>query len=72
MLSAEGLSNEAIARQLKVTGTSVTYWQRRFSTDRLAGLQDLPKSGRPRTRGDDKIVSLLDKVLRQQPKAATH
>ena len=72
LLTAEGQSNQAIARQLKVTSASVTYWQRRFCTARLAGLQDLPKSGRPRTHGDDKIASLLNKVLRQRPKTATH
>ncbi|MDD2762798.1 MAG: IS630 family transposase [Opitutaceae bacterium] len=70
--SAKGESNQAIARQLKVSTPSVAYWRKRFSADRLAGLQDLPKSGRPRTHDDDKVAGLLKKVLQQQPKHATH
>lgn len=72
LLSADGANNQAIAHELKVSTASVTYWQKRFSADRLAGLQDLPKSGRPRTHDDDKIADLLNKVLQQRPKHATH
>ncbi len=71
-LSADGESNQSIARALKVSTASVTYWQKRFGTDRLAGLHDLPKAGRPRTHDDDRIADLLNKVLRQRPKQATH
>jgi transposase len=72
LLSADGESNQSIARALKVSTASVTYWQKRFGTDRLAGLYDLPKAGRPRTHDDDRIADLLNKVLRQRPKQATH
>jgi putative transposase len=72
LLSADGKSNQAIAHELKVSTASVTYWQKRFGTDRLTGLQDLPKSGRPRTHNDDKIAGLLNQVLQRRPKHATH
>lgn len=72
LLSAEGQSNQSIADELNVSVPSVSYWRKRFYTDRLAGLQDLPKSGRPRTHDDDKIAGLLRQVLGQQPKHATH
>ena len=72
LLSVEGVDNQTIARQLKVSVPSVSYWRKRFSGQGLAGLQDLPKSGRPRTHDDERIAGLLNKVLRQRPKHATH
>jgi len=72
LLSVDGQSNQAIARQLKVSTPSVAYWRKRFSEHGLAGLHDLPKAGRPRTHDDDKIAGLLKKVLQQRPKHATH
>lgn len=41
------LSNAAIARDLQVTVDTVRKWRRRFSQSGIAGLQDLPRSGRP-------------------------
>src|ERR1041385_9051212 len=59
LLSADGETNQAIARQLEVSEPSVAYWRKRFSEHGLAGLHDLPKSGRPRTHDDDRIAGLL-------------
>jgi transposase len=72
LLSAAGHSNLAIARHLRVSNPTVSYWRKRFSEDRLAGLYDLPKTGRPRTHDDERIAALLDRVLRRQPRNATH
>jgi transposase len=71
-MSADGVDNKAIAWQLKVSVPSVSYWRKRFSGHGLAGLQDLPKAGRPCTHDDDRIAGLLNKVLQQRPKHATH
>jgi transposase len=70
--SARGESVRAIARQVGVTAPVVTLWRRRFRRDRLAGLYDAPRSGRPRTHDDDEIARLLRTVLHQKPIAATH
>jgi len=72
LLSAGGQSNADIARQLDVSLPSVSYWRKRFSAHGLAGLQDLPKSGRRRTHDDEKVARLINQVLRQRPKHATH
>ncbi|HVP11004.1 MAG TPA: IS630 family transposase [Phycisphaerae bacterium] len=72
LLSADGHSNLAIARQLKVSDPTVSYWRKRFSEERLAGLYDLPRSGRPRTHDDERIAALLNRVLQRQPRHATH
>lgn len=46
-LAAAGLSNARIAQRLNVKVDTVRKWRGRFATDRLDGLTDLPRSGRP-------------------------
>ena len=48
LLAAEGWSNEAIARSLRTRREVVSLWRQRFFEDRLAGLEDHSRSGRPR------------------------
>ena len=45
---ADGQSNAAIAAQVDVHVDTVRKWRRRFCTERLAGLNDRPRTGRPR------------------------
>ncbi|MEW6248786.1 MAG: IS630 family transposase [Nitrospirota bacterium] len=71
LLSDDGLSNAAIARKLGVTNATVGKWRRRFVADRLAGLHDELRPGRPRTRTDEEIASLVQKTLRTNPTAST-
>jgi len=47
LLAAEGMSNTAIAEYLHVPREVVSRWRKRFFEQRLAGLDDLPRSGRP-------------------------
>ena len=48
LLAAEGQSISAIARSVGTCRARVGHWLRRFQEDRFEGLQDLPRSGRPR------------------------
>src|SRR5439155_26015041 len=48
LLAAEGWSNDAIARSLRTRREVVSLWRKRFFEERLAGLEDQPRSGRPR------------------------
>lgn len=48
LLAAEGRSNDAIATRLDTRREVVSQWRKRFFEDRLAGLDDHPRSGRPR------------------------
>lgn len=45
--AAEGLANRDIAAKLDVPRQIVSKWRKRFFEERLAGLQDRPRSGRP-------------------------
>jgi transposase len=48
LAAAAGNSNAAIAAQLGVCVGTVRKWRRRFAADRLAGLRDAARTGRPR------------------------
>jgi transposase len=41
-------TNERVAADLGCDSDTVSKWRRRYHRQRLAGLQDLPRSGRPR------------------------
>jgi transposase-like protein len=48
MLAADGLSNAEIAARVDTSPQVVWRWRKRFYEHRLKGLEDLPRSGRPR------------------------
>ena len=47
LLAAEGLPNDEIAARLDTPRQIVSKWRKRFYEQRLAGLLELPRSGRP-------------------------
>ena len=47
LLASQGLENKEIGKQLDLPRQIVSKWRKRFSEQRLAGLQDLPRQGRP-------------------------
>ena len=47
LLAAQGLRNDEIARRLDTRREVVSLWRRRFFEQRLAGLEELPRQGRP-------------------------
>jgi DNA-binding NarL/FixJ family response regulator len=49
LMAAEGLSNDEIARQLDTRRDVVSMWRKRFFIERLAGLEERARPGRPRT-----------------------
>ncbi len=48
LYAAEGLTNVEIARRLDTAPEVVAKWRRRFRQERMKGLQDRPRAGRPR------------------------
>jgi transposase len=49
LLAADGLGNDQIAVRLDCGRDVVSQWRKRFFEHRLAGLDDLPRRGRPPT-----------------------
>ena len=48
LLAAEGFANDEIARRLNTRREVVSMWRKRFFDQRLAGLEERPRPGRPR------------------------
>src|SRR5712691_2475281 len=48
LLAAEGQTNAEIARRLDCSLRTVSLWRKRFFEERLDGLGDRPRPGRPR------------------------
>ncbi len=48
LLAAEGKTNAEIARRLDCALRTVSLWRKRFFEQRLEGLADRPRPGRPR------------------------
>src|SRR5918998_2951882 len=64
LLAADGMASRAIAREVGCARGVVSRWRVRFAKDRLAGLADAPRSGKPRRYGEDadrRILALLDR-----------
>jgi transposase len=48
LLAAQGFSNKEIGRRLQLPRQIVSKWRKRFFEERLGGLQERPRRGRPR------------------------
>ncbi len=47
LLAADGMGNDQIAEKLDIPRKTVSKWRKRFYEERLAGLEDQPRPGRP-------------------------
>ena len=64
---AEGESNTRVAQRLAVSVPTVGKWRGRFAAERLDGLVDEPRPGRPRTVLDDQVEDVVVKALESAP-----
>jgi transposase len=69
---ADGLSNVEVARRLGLTRPTVGKWRSRFVRDRLEGLVDEPRPGRPPSITVDQIEDVVVATLEETPRNATH
>ena len=72
LAAAEGGSNTELSQRLGLAITTVRRWRNRFAEDRLDGLLDEPRPGRPRVVGDEQIKALITTTLETTPPDATH
>jgi transposase len=57
LLAADGESNTAIAEKVGVSRPTVIAWRDRYQSHGLAGLQDEPRSGRPRAIDRAQVIA---------------
>jgi transposase-like protein len=72
LLAADGVPNRQIATLVGMNQHTVAHWRRRFEGERLAGLEDRPRPGRPLVYGHDRRLRILATVTQQPPVPASH
>jgi transposase len=72
LAAADGLGNTAVAAKLGIEVGTARKWRARFLADRLEGLLDEPRPGRPRTVSDEQVEAVITSTLETTPADATH
>ena len=72
LAAAEGLTNNAVAERVGCEPHTVSKWRRRFIEDRLDGLGDEKRPGRPRSITVDQVEDVIVATLESTPPNATH
>lgn len=72
LLAAQGLASRRIAGEVGLSEQKVAQWRNRFAAERLAGLKDRPRSGRPLVYGHDKRVEVFKTACSSPPEGETH
>lgn len=62
----------AVTQELRATADTVRKWRRRFLAERLDGLADEPRPGRPPNISVDQVEAVMVTTLEQLPRNATH
>src|SRR5450755_3701112 len=69
---ADGADNKSVAAQLRCNPVTVGKWRSRFIADRLEGLVDEDRPGRPASITLDQVEDVLVATLESKPSNATH
>jgi transposase len=73
LLAAEGLQNQQIAAELKVSVRMVALWRKRFLTLGVQGLlKDAPRPGRTPSISSSMVEQVIAKTTQTTPANATH
>src|SRR5919108_133301 len=72
LLAADGIPNRQIAPIVGMNEHTVAQWRRRFETERLAGLDDRKRPGRPLVYDHDQRLRIVATVTQEPPDPASH
>jgi transposase len=70
--SAAGWAKWEIAEQLGIARQTVRRWEKRFQQHGTEGLEDAPRSGRPRRIQAEQIAQIVQKTTQETPSDSTH
>jgi len=70
--SAAGKAKREIAKQLEVARQTVRRLEKRFLQQGIKGLEDAPRSGRPRRIQPEQIAQIVRKTTQETPPDSTH
>ena len=65
LTSADGAPVSAVAAELGISRATAGKWRSRFLEDRLEGLTDEPRPGRPRMITDEQVEAVITKTLEE-------
>lgn len=69
---ADGIANKAVAAEMDIHENTVGKWRRRFLKQRVDGLFDEDRPGRPRTIDDAQIAAVIERTLQSTPADGLH
>ena len=72
LLAAQGMTNTSIAKEVDLSRGMVVQWRQRFIRDRVAGLVDQPRPGRPRVYTDADRLRVVETACTKKPPGETH
>ena len=72
VLGCESAPDSEVARVLGTHPATVGKWRNRFIAQRLSGLHDEWRPGKPRTIDEKSLAELIHKTLHSKPAAGTH
>jgi len=70
--SADGLSSYELAERLGLSRPTVQRWLDRYEAAGIQGLEDRPRSGRPRTVTPEVVVEVIEMTTQEDPPEGTH
>lgn len=70
--AAEGRSSRELSGELNVSRPTIQRWLDRYEDQGLAGLEDQPRSGRPRTLTPEIEAEVVRMTLEEKPPQGTH
>jgi len=70
--AASGKTNRVISQETGLGWRSVCMWRQRFIRQRLAGLEDRPRPGKPRQYSDADRLRVIETACTQKPNGESH
>jgi len=72
LLATDGMPNVQITKEVGLSRTMVVQWRQRFVRERMAGLTDRPRSGRPQAYTEEDRLRVVETACTKTPPKESH